>query len=162
MLHGVSSLGIKSRLAVFEWCIYFIHLRPVLPSGIGADSLHLSSLFCIKKHNANRRQNWLFISAPSEVVTGIITEEKLQGLFQWHFSCCSRGDKRLKMFLTYLQSKDASVHCSGYLQVDSSLPSPELRRERDVWGLPVGFVSSRTPIQASLELFLLGCHCQVG
>lgn len=77
-----------------------------------------SFCFVLKKHNANRRQTWLFISAPSEVVTGIITEEKLQGLFQWHFSCCSRQDKRLKVFLTYLQSKDASVSCSGYFQVD--------------------------------------------
>lgn len=114
----VPSLEIQSKLAVSECFIYFIHLRPVLPSGIGVDSLHLSFLFCIKKHNANRRQNWLFISAPSEVVTGIITEEKLQGLFQWHFSCCSREDKRLKVSLTYLQSKDASVHCSDYFQVD--------------------------------------------
>lgn len=143
----------QSKLTVFECFMCFIHLRLVLPSGIGVDSLHLSFLFCIKKHNANRRQNWLFISAPSEVVTGIITEEKLQGLFQWHFSCCSREDKRLKVFLTYLQSKDALVHYSSYFQVDSRLLSLELRREQDVWGLPVGFVTSRTPIQARLELF---------
>lgn len=102
----MSSLEIQSKLAVLECCIYSIHPRPVLPSGIGVDRLHLSFLFCIKKHNANRRQSWLFIPAPSEVVTGIITEEKLQGLFQWHFSCCSREDKRLKMPLTYLQSKE--------------------------------------------------------
>lgn len=104
MLYIVSSLEIQTKLAVRECFIYFIHLRLVLPSEIGVESL-LLSCFVLKKHNANRRQNWLFISAPSEVVTGIITEEKLQGLFQWHFSCCSREDKRLKVFLTYLKAK---------------------------------------------------------
>lgn len=142
---------------MFECFICFIHLRPVSPSGIGADSLHLSFLFCIKKHNANRRQNWLFISAPSEVVTGIITEEKLQGLFQWHFSCCSREDKRLKVFLTYLQSKDASVHYSGYFQVDSSLPFPELRREQSVLGLPVALSPPGHQFKQDWSFFWLGC-----